>query len=147
MFLTVLDRLQEAGISLRAEGDKIIAHPKGAVTDDLRSLMRTHKSGLLEAVRDGTTYTNADLAEMDKLLGEICELEGRSDDELAKLLDQRSRMAPVNVLNALAALRIARERALAPWPERPATRARITLCELTPIAEQPRAQTMKAETK
>jgi hypothetical protein len=143
MLLTVFDRLQQAGVSVRAEGDKIIAHPKGAVTDDLRSLMKAHKSGLLEAVRDGTTYTTADLAEMDKLLREICELEGRSDDELDELLGQRSRMAPVNVLNALAALRIARERALAPWPERPTTRARITLCELTPIAE-PQAQTMKA---
>lgn len=143
MLLTVLDRLREAGVSVRAEGDKIIAHPKGAVTDDLRALMRAHKAALLDAIRDGTAYTTADLTEMDKLLKEICELEDRSDKELAELRDQRSRMAPANVLKALDALRIARDEAMKTWPDAPATRARIVLCDLTPIAE-PQARTMKA---
>jgi hypothetical protein len=147
MLLPVLDRLQQAGVSLRAEGDKIVAHPKSAVTDDLRALMRAHKAGLLEAIRDGMTYTTADLAEISKLLREICEIEGRSDGELAELLDEAWRMAPVNVLKALAALRISRDEALKPWPERPTTRAVISLCELTPIAEQPKVQTTKAGMK
>jgi hypothetical protein len=126
--MPVLERIRQAGVSLRAEGDKIIASPKGAVTEELRALMRAHKAELLQEFWQ--EYTDADLAEIDRLIVELCHLEGRSVEELDALLDERRRMAPVNVKKALAALRIATREALAPWPERPAKRAQITLCEL-----------------
>lgn len=43
----ILGRLSAAGLHLRAEGGKLIARPKEAVTDDLRGLMRDHKAELL----------------------------------------------------------------------------------------------------
>jgi hypothetical protein len=76
-------------------------------------------------------YTVVELQEMDRLLLELAELEQWDADELHVLLDERRRMAPVNVRKALAALRLAHGEAMAPWPEPPARRARITLCELT----------------
>jgi hypothetical protein len=75
-------------------------------------------------------YSTSDLAEMDRLIRELAQLEGWENDELEQMLDERRRMAPCNVRKALAALRIATREALAPWPDRPANRARITLCEL-----------------
>jgi hypothetical protein len=75
-------------------------------------------------------YTDRDLAEMDRLIRELAQLEGWENDELEQMLDERRRMAPCNVRKALAALRIATREALAPWPNRPAKRARVTLCEM-----------------
>ena len=43
----ILGRLEAAGLHLRAEGGKLIARPKEAVTDDLRGLIRRHKAELL----------------------------------------------------------------------------------------------------
>lgn len=43
----ILGRLEAAGLQLRAEGGRLIARPKEAVTDDLRGLMRGHKAELL----------------------------------------------------------------------------------------------------
>jgi hypothetical protein len=76
-------------------------------------------------------YTVVELQEMDRLLRQLAELEGWSAAQLEMMLDERRRMAPVNVRKALAALRLAHGEAMAPWPEPPARRARITLCELT----------------
>lgn len=46
-------------------------------------------------------YTRADLEEIDRLLRELARLEKWSSEELADKLDQRRRMAPVNVIPAL----------------------------------------------
>lgn len=139
----VLDVVRRAGVSLRAEEGRLIASPKNSVTPELRKMLQENKATLLKCLSgtdvadvalpegDGGDYTEADLAQMDRLIGELCELEGRDDTERRALQDERRRMAPVNVLRALAALRIARDQALAIWPDRHTKRARITLCELT----------------
>jgi hypothetical protein len=75
-------------------------------------------------------YTPADLAEMDKLLRELAKLEGWSDHELADKLDQRRRMAPVNVLPVLEEIREAHKAALCVWPAKPAKHSDIRLCKL-----------------
>ena len=76
-------------------------------------------------------YTAADLSEMDGLLRQLAELEDWSPDELADALDQRRRMAPIRVPEALGQLRESVNRSLAPWPGKPAERSRIVLCRLT----------------
>lgn len=88
-------------------------------------------SSVSSAPATSEDYTRADLTELDRLLLEMAEIEGWTPAELGDLQDERRRMAPCNVRKALAALRIARDGALAPWPEKPAKRAQITLCELT----------------
>lgn len=55
--------------------------------------------------KEGGDYTKADLAEMDRLLRELAKLESWPEGELADKLDQRRRMAPVNVIPALRWLR------------------------------------------
>jgi hypothetical protein len=78
-------------------------------------------------------YTPADLAEMDKKLRELAELESWSASELDGLLDELRRMAPCNVRAALVAIRKAHESSLGVWPKPPATRSRFTLCRLRVI--------------
>ena len=80
--------------------------------------------------RPAEPYAAADLAEMDRLLGELAALEDWREGELEARLDERRRMAPVNVQNALQALRAAAAAALAGWPEPPLERAQIALCRL-----------------
>ena len=76
-------------------------------------------------------YSAADLSEMDGLIRQLAELEDWSPDELADALDQRRRMAPIRVPEALGQLRESVKRSLAPWPGKPAERSRIVLCRLT----------------
>ena len=75
-------------------------------------------------------YTGADLARMDDLLRQLAELEGWPAELLTARLDERRRMAPVNVLPTLKELQAAVTAALAVWPEQPAKTASITLCRL-----------------
>lgn len=145
----VLEIAKASGVMLRVQGGKIIAGPKGALTDDLRALIRANKGPLLEALTEKVTpvtlvtdsygeghrgdYSPDDLEEMDRLLRELAVLEGWSAQELSNLLDERQRMAPANVKAMLLAVRAARRAALAPWPNPPTKRSCIRLCKLTVI--------------
>ncbi len=75
-------------------------------------------------------YTPADLQRMDALLSQLAELEGWDAATLADQLAERSRMAPVNVLAALAGLEKAVRDALATWPKQPQERSNVRLCYL-----------------
>lgn len=46
----VLETLKAKGVQLSRDGGDLIATPKAALTDELRSLIREHKAELLEAV-------------------------------------------------------------------------------------------------
>ena len=83
-----------------------------------------------KSIEDGPeeSYTLVDLEEMDRLLRELAELEGWTKVELADRLDQRRRMAPINVPTALRLLRAGARDALAVWPEKPAKRVPVVLC-------------------
>ena len=135
----VLSTLRQHGLRLSADGANIRIEPKSAITPEFRGLILDHKPALLsilngeEPANDAPpslTYTAADLAEMDALLLRLSELEGWEPGELEAKLGERRRMAPVNVQNALQALRVAAAAALAGWPEPPAVRAQIVLCRL-----------------
>ena len=73
-------------------------------------------------------YTLADLDEMDRLLRELARMEGWSDEELTGKMDERQRMAPVNVIPVLNEIREAHKAALAIWPQK-AKRSDIRLCK------------------
>ena len=135
---TIVKEVMEEGVRLaltptgtiRATGDQ-------AVLDRWLPLIRENKPGIVAVLQEaaneihkpeGVEYTLADLAEMDRLLTELSKLERWNAGELEQRLDERRRMAPVNVLEALYALRAARDAALAGWPENPLERAQITLC-------------------
>lgn len=83
-----------------------------------------------EAAKQAWDYTLDDLQELEQILRELAQLEGWSAEELQARLWERQHMAPGNVRKALHALRLAHRSALATWPERPAKRAVVTLCEL-----------------
>ena len=78
-------------------------------------------------------YTAADLVEMDRLIRQLAELEGWSEEELAAKLDELGRMAPINVPDALKRHQAANAAALAPWPNPPKERAVVRLCLLTGV--------------
>lgn len=78
-------------------------------------------------------YTLADLEEMDRLLKQLADMEGWSADELADKLDQRKRMAPVNVMPVLREIRAAHKAAMAVWPEKPKQRSNLRLCKLEAV--------------
>lgn len=46
----VLATLRKAGITISVDGDKVIARPKAALTDDLRGLIRANKAGLMAEI-------------------------------------------------------------------------------------------------
>lgn len=71
--LDILQTVQAAGISLRAEQGKIIARPANRITQALRQKITAHKTDLLTyliASRHGLT------------VGELCELAGKDWPEL-----------------------------------------------------------------
>ena len=100
-------------------------------------VIRENKPGIVAALQEAANDaqnnrngTAGDLDEIDSLLRELSQLEGWTEAELSARLEERRRMAPVNVYGALQALRVARDAALAGWPEKPAERALIVLCRL-----------------
>ena len=46
----ILDRLTSLGLSLSADGEKLVVKPKSALTDDIRALIREHKPELMAAL-------------------------------------------------------------------------------------------------
>lgn len=156
----VLSLAQSAGVSLRVHGGRIIAAPKRAMDEKLRELIRANKDALLRVLTaqvadvahvalptaKGSDYTLADLAEVDRLLRELANLEEWPADELSQKLDQRQRMAPVRVPGALQELRAAHKAALAIWPNRPSKRSEIALCHLTVIDGGKRDTSERGET-
>lgn len=100
---------------------KAVSRPRSAPTKPARALppLATQKD-----------YAPADLEEMDRLIRELAQMEGWPAEELTDKLDQRRRMAPVNVLPVLREIREAHRAALAVWPHKPAKRSDIRLCKL-----------------
>jgi hypothetical protein len=151
----ILGLAEKVGVRLRAENGKIIARPKALVNESLVQLIRANKSALLNALtadvvdvahvahaagdghedhpgveallRYGPEYTPADLDEMDRLLREIARLDHWPPSRLERMLDERRRMAPINVPAALRLLRAEFAKA-ALDPEKPTKRAPVVLC-------------------
>lgn len=65
---TILDTIRAAGLTLQAQGNLIRACPKGALTPELRTLIRAHRNVLLEHLVVNTKVNT-----------------GQVDDSLAKL--------------------------------------------------------------
>ncbi|MGH8590840.1 MAG: hypothetical protein ACREXX_16390, partial [Gammaproteobacteria bacterium] len=59
----IMTAIRAAGITLSVDGGNLIAGPKAALTDELRSLIRAHKPALLAALAR-TMLTPAALAEL-----------------------------------------------------------------------------------
>jgi hypothetical protein len=95
---------------------------------DLMDLARAAARSNTPEEPEEETYTLADLADMDRLLHEIARLEGWSAAELADRLDQRRRMASVNVLTALRLLRAGANGAGDTKPDKPTKRVPVALC-------------------
>jgi hypothetical protein len=79
------------------------------LTPEARDLIRQHRAELLAELRGAAKeewgYSLADLAEMDRLIHRLCDLEGFPDEIRARMLDARRRMAPAIVPAELANLR------------------------------------------
>jgi hypothetical protein len=95
---------------------------------DLMDLARAAAISLRPEDREEENYTLADLAEMDALLHKLAAIEGWTADELADKLDQRRRMAAVNVQPALHLLRAGAKAARDTKAEKPTKRVPVVLC-------------------
>jgi hypothetical protein len=60
----VLAALHARGLTLKAEGDFLRVSPRSAITDEIRVLIREHKTVLLAAVRSGESEADALVREM-----------------------------------------------------------------------------------
>jgi hypothetical protein len=100
--------------------------------DEARRLIQEHKAELLRALSSppDEDCTPEDLEKLDDLLRQLAKLEGWPPEALAARLEQRRRMAPVNVMPSLRALQKAVEDALAMWPDPPSWPADTRLCRL-----------------
>ena len=52
----ILDTLKAKGVRLTRDGGDLIATPKAALTDELRTLIRKHKAELLEVIGKDAAY-------------------------------------------------------------------------------------------
>lgn len=62
----VLRLIRESGLTLTTDGDRLIVIPSDRVTDDLRTLIRNNKSGVLDALASETV----ELTRLVRLCGE-----------------------------------------------------------------------------
>jgi hypothetical protein len=95
---------------------------------DLMDLARAAARSLHPEQPEDEDYTPEDLGEMDLRLHELARLEGWTADELADKLDQRRRMAAVNVQPALHLLRAGAKAARDTKAEKPTKRVPVVLC-------------------
>jgi hypothetical protein len=93
---------------------------------DLMDIARAAAKSIRPKGLKEETYTLSDLAEMDALLQKLAEIEGWTAAELVDRLDQRRRMAPVNVAAGLRLLRAGAK--AAGDTEKPAKRVPVVLC-------------------
>ncbi len=137
----VLARIHDAGAHIRVEKGRVVAGPKDALTDEIKTLIRSNRDAIVAVVpeepeifyADGLGYTLADLQEMGSLIRQLAEIEQWTEEEKAEALDGSHRMAPVRVPEVLQQLRQWVRAGLAGWPEKPAKRSRIVFCRLTVI--------------
>ena len=94
----VLSRLQDAGIRLYREGDRLIAEPGSRLTDELRAEVRGCRNNLLTEVLPPLGYSLADLEDFRRLILRATELDGIPPDGDLEAL---RRMAPVRVAGEL----------------------------------------------
>ncbi len=126
--IVVLEKAKAAGVALTVEGGELYARPRSALTQELRAIIQSCKLELIEALYP-LGYTLDDLAEMDKLIREIAEAEDWPQEALEATLDERRRMRPVDVPDALQRLRKAQKWAVGRWPDTPAERTKIELLD------------------
>ena len=60
----VLNLIRASGLALTADGDRLIVTPSDRLTDDLRTLIRNNKPGVLDALE-------SEVAELTRLVG-VC---------------------------------------------------------------------------
>lgn len=62
----VLHLIRESGLTLTSDGDRLIVTPSDRLTDDLRTLIRDNKPGILDALES----ESAELTRLVRLCGE-----------------------------------------------------------------------------
>lgn len=124
-------REKAAAIVAKAPTSELTKPTKGAFVSNVSTPPAPFpQSGRTDPAVDDEDYGPADLVKMDDLLRQLAELEGWPVERLTACLDERRRMAPVNVMPTLRGLQAAVRDALAIWPNKPTWRANIQLCRL-----------------
>lgn len=73
--MSALQTVIDAGLSLHADGERLIVSPASLLDDALRDLIRAHKPELLEAARDAdSTYAN-----LVNAINRCCDVRGDDD--------------------------------------------------------------------
>lgn len=85
-----LRTLLDAGLHLRADGERLIVAPASALTDELRDLIRTNKVELLIAVREAERVT----ADLIASINACCDARGDTDRNRAALLSEIGDFTP-----------------------------------------------------
>lgn len=54
--MSALDTLRHAGLTVEAEGDRLLVQPRSLLNEDLRALLREHKPEILALLRDAAPF-------------------------------------------------------------------------------------------
>lgn len=54
--MTALDTLRHAGLTVEAEGDRLLVRPRELINDDLRALIREHKPEIMALLRRAAPF-------------------------------------------------------------------------------------------
>lgn len=93
MAAAVLDRLLDLGLTLEAQGDRLLV--AGDLTDPLRDLIRSHKAELMAAVRRAEDETACLLS----AIREATSLRGDSAQQTAALIEDCLRQSRADKLD------------------------------------------------
>ena len=80
--MTPLQTLLDAGLTLRADGERLIVSPASLLDDKMCDLIRAHKFELLAAVRDAEVT----FAKLIEAINRCCAVRGDTDANIAGLI-------------------------------------------------------------
>ncbi|MBA3597833.1 MAG: hypothetical protein H0W40_10725 [Methylibium sp.] len=88
--MTLLAALIDAGLTLRADDNRLIVTPAALLTEDLRSLIRQHKTELLDSVARGLAADRP--YRLTPVQGDRCHAGGWDDAEMATFTARQALM-------------------------------------------------------
>ena len=98
----LLARITAAGLTVEADGDRLLVRPRERLTVELRETIRSHNPELLALLTSDVVTPTPDLSpELDALIRRVASFHGFSDEDLG----EARAIAAADVANALTCFR------------------------------------------
>jgi hypothetical protein len=102
----LLDTIESAGVSLRLIGGKLKASGAEKAIASIKPYIAHHRDEIIRALESDYYPTFEDIALLDNLINQLCDLQGDSPQTREVMLDARRKMRPVLIPENIAQLRL-----------------------------------------